>query len=224
MKVRALIRIPPRRHIREVNRDDPLRFYYVPLIGYFYRKRLALGLSLLGAMLGGKKAGRLLEVGYGSGILLPDLSGMCEELYGVDIHTSVDQVNEMLRLEAVTAELETGSVTHLPYEPEFFDVLMCFSVLEHLRPHQLDTAVREIERVLRPGGIAVVGVPVESRMMTLLFSLIGFADIHHHHFSDHETVLRVLQGRLSVQAIKTLPSWLPVRLCLYRVCLCTKEE
>lgn len=39
-----------------------------------------------------------------------------------------------------------------------FDVVVCEQVLEHLP--QLETAVRTLERVLRPGGTLFVGVPI----------------------------------------------------------------
>jgi SAM-dependent methyltransferase len=41
---------------------------------------------------------------------------------------------------------------------EAFDVVICEQVLEHLP--QLETAVRTLERVLRPGGTLFVGVPI----------------------------------------------------------------
>lgn len=40
-----------------------------------------------------------------------------------------------------------------------FDVVYCCHALEHLYPHQVNLALREFRRVLKPGGIAIVMVP-----------------------------------------------------------------
>lgn len=40
-----------------------------------------------------------------------------------------------------------------------FDVVYCCHALEHLFPHDVDTALREFLRVLAPGGIAILFVP-----------------------------------------------------------------
>ena len=50
--------------------DDPLPYYYNRWVGWLYRHRLQMGLDLLPA--GGR---RVLEVGVGSGVLVPTLTG-----------------------------------------------------------------------------------------------------------------------------------------------------
>ena len=40
-----------------------------------------------------------------------------------------------------------------------FDLVFCSHALEHLYPHEVNLALREFCRVLRPGGIAVILVP-----------------------------------------------------------------
>jgi SAM-dependent methyltransferase len=56
-------------------------------------------------------------------------------------------------------QLTLGDITHgLPYPADQFDVCLCEQVLEHL-PRPSDT-LAEIARLLRPGGLAVLGVPV----------------------------------------------------------------
>jgi SAM-dependent methyltransferase len=51
-----------------------------------------------------------------------------------------------------------GSMTDLgnigPY-----DAVACNNALEHLYPHEVNNALREFYRVLKPGGIAVIQVP-----------------------------------------------------------------
>lgn len=49
-------------------------------------------------------------------------------------------------------------VTAIPFDAEQFDVVLCNHVLPYVRDD--DLALREIHRVLRPGGFAIVQVPL----------------------------------------------------------------
>jgi len=51
-----------------------------------------------------------------------------------------------------------GDVQRLPYEDGLFDAFVCSHVLEHVPDDRL--ALRELRRVLRPGGWGIVMVPV----------------------------------------------------------------
>lgn len=50
-------------------------------------------------------------------------------------------------------------ITSLPFDDDSFDVVLCSHVLEHVPDDR--AAMREMRRVLRPGGVAIVMVPVE---------------------------------------------------------------
>ncbi len=50
-----------------------------------------------------------------------------------------------------------GSVYELPFEDESFDIVLCMVVMEHLEDPQ--SAIREMKRVLKPGGKILVSVP-----------------------------------------------------------------
>jgi SAM-dependent methyltransferase len=49
-------------------------------------------------------------------------------------------------------------ITHIPFADETFDVIICNHVLEHITDDRL--AMREIYRVLKPEGLALLQVPV----------------------------------------------------------------
>lgn len=55
-----------------------------------------------------------------------------------------------------------GSATHLSVRANACDLVLCLELLEHL--DDPDVATREIARVLRPGGHALIAVPVDSRL------------------------------------------------------------
>jgi SAM-dependent methyltransferase len=55
------------------------------------------------------------------------------------------------------AAVTNGDGTQLPFPDETFDRIVCSEVLEHIP--DLDTAVSELHRVLKPGGTMAVTVP-----------------------------------------------------------------
>lgn len=55
------------------------------------------------------------------------------------------------------AEFFIGSAYSLPFESDSFDLIVCSEVLEHL--HEYNDAVKEIHRVLKPGGKFYASVP-----------------------------------------------------------------
>jgi ubiquinone/menaquinone biosynthesis C-methylase UbiE len=63
----------------------------------------------------------------------------------------------------ITADIESPlakvkmDIHHIPFEQNTFDVVLCNHVLEHVQDDLL--AMREINRVLKPGGFAILQVP-----------------------------------------------------------------
>ncbi len=61
--------------------------------------------------------------------------------------------------------MEAIDITQIPYPDNVFDVIYCSHVLEHVYDDQ--RAMREMKRVLKPGGWAIIQVPIdESRENT----------------------------------------------------------
>jgi hypothetical protein len=80
------LRLLPYREYAGVGRDDPLRFYYWPIVGKMYRRRIELCLA---ECRGGE---RILEVGFGSGVTFLNLHENYKEIYGLDLNVSVEDV------------------------------------------------------------------------------------------------------------------------------------
>lgn len=57
-----------------------------------------------------------------------------------------------------------ASLTDLPFAPESFDLILCYHVLEHVPDDA--PAMRELARVLKPGGTAIVQVPFRPNELT----------------------------------------------------------
>jgi ubiquinone/menaquinone biosynthesis C-methylase UbiE len=98
---------------------------------------------------------RVLEVGCGAGHLLARLPA--GRAVGLDLAESL--LARTARRLRGGAALAQGDAAALPFAGAAFDRVYCSEVLEHLVDPA--AAVREIRRVLRPGGVAVLSVPNE---------------------------------------------------------------
>lgn len=101
---------------------------------------------------------RVLDAGCGEGVL-------------------VDEYAQRLRIEGIDPNysgpnVQTASLTALPYPDGSFDRALCLDVLEHLSFEDQPKALAELHRVLAPGGELLVSVPnlahLQSRVHFLL--------------------------------------------------------
>jgi ubiquinone/menaquinone biosynthesis C-methylase UbiE len=164
-----------------VNADDPIKYYYWPVFGRMYRRRVELALA---ECRGGES---VLEVGFGTGLAFLNLNEMYREIHGLDLTASIPEVQSVFEPLGIHADLRQGSVLDMPYADAGFDTVLLISILEHLRPDELDSAFREIRRVLKPGGQVVYGAPVERPLMVFMFRLLGH-DIRREHFSTEKDI------------------------------------
>jgi SAM-dependent methyltransferase len=99
-------------------------------------------------------AGRcVLEFGCGIGTYMREIRRFTPHVFGFDIE--VDRLQAGLRKGVDGLIAAVGEC--LPYADASFDVVFSNEVLEHVQDDRL--ACREIARVLRPGGRAVIFVP-----------------------------------------------------------------
>jgi ubiquinone/menaquinone biosynthesis C-methylase UbiE len=195
------LKLPPPGVLVPNNAVDPLPYYYRPLIGKLFTARLNTGLRLLDA-----RYRRLLEIGYGSGLLMPTLASACDELYGVDLeHEPAGLRDRLARLGVRPEALVQANAQRMPFSDGQFDAVVAFSIFEHLRAAELGTALGEVARVLRPGGHFLVGCPAVHRLMNAAFLTIGFDDIEHHHFSDIADVAAAAAPWFTVERRDALP-------------------
>jgi len=192
--------------------DDPLDYYYTWYTKYFYLKRLKMAKK----MLEGENYDCLLEIGYGSGIFLPELSLRCRRLEGIDIHSHHSVIMNNLRRVGINAILRSGDICSLPYSDNFFDCVVCLSVLEHLNEENLNFAISEVKRVLRFGGTLITGVPMDAYPLKVFFSLVKF-DFLHKHLSNFRTILNLLDRDLNREKIIWWPLFLPLKWGFYLV-------
>jgi SAM-dependent methyltransferase len=101
---------------------------------------------------GGCLPGRLLDNGCGVGTYLDHLSPYVGTVVGLDFeHERVIQAHRSSELVLCSAG------EHLPFPTDTFDLVLSHEVLEHVQDDRL--AVREIVRVLKPGGRLMLFCP-----------------------------------------------------------------
>ena len=97
---------------------------------------------------------KVLEVGCGSGANLWMLAKEGFETYGCDSsELALELANNQLREKwNVQASLQLGKFESLPYENEYFDIVVDVLSLEHVTLESARQALGEVNRVLKPAG------------------------------------------------------------------------
>lgn len=101
-----------------------------------------------------KSGDRVLDVGCGKGFLLYDLT---QEVAGLEVSgIDISEYAIANGKEEVRAFLRVGNATNLPYADASFDLIISITTLHNLRCFDLDSALREIERVGKDHKYVVV--------------------------------------------------------------------
>lgn len=95
---------------------------------------------------------RLLEVGCGRGHLLRVMQNAGAKATGVDLNPQAIAQGE-------AQDMAVSSATNLPFPDAHFDGLVSVHTIEHVP--DLDTALAEMVRVVRPGGRLLLIYPAE---------------------------------------------------------------
>ncbi len=192
----------PYEEYKGVNDLDPIKYYYWPLFGKMYRRRVELALEECS---GGE---RILEVGFGTGLAFLNLREMYREIHGIDLTADIEAVKSVFEPKGIPLFLEKGDVLDMSnYDDNMFDTVLMISILEHLKPLELEQAFKEVKRVLKPGGQMVYGAPVEKPFMVFMFRLLGH-DIRGEHFSTEKEIAAAAHkifSRGHVVGMKSVP-------------------
>ena len=117
---------------------DPLPYDYHPLVGWLYRHRLQMGLDFLPTLPAVRQ--RVLEIGVGSGVLVPTLTKHYAEYTGTDLTLAPGL--DALVAPGCRAEFRRADLLRDEDLPAgYYNAIVCFSVLEHIR--DADGAARD---------------------------------------------------------------------------------
>ena len=115
-----------------------------------------------------KPGDKVLDIGCGKGFLLYDMLKLQPEIevYGIDI--SQYAINNCKT--EIKDNLTLGSASKLPYENNFFDLVISINTLHNLFTYELELALQEIERVGKINKyICVESYKTEIQKMNLLY-------------------------------------------------------
>ncbi len=204
------LKLLPVDQYKGVNQYDPIKYYYWPIFGRMYRSRVELA---LGECTGGE---RVLEVGFGTGLAFPNLHDTYKEIHGIDLTADVDTIKSLFEPMGIPLFLEKGDVLKMPYKDNSFDTVLLVSILEHLKPVELEQAFVEVRRVLKPAGQMVYGTPVEKPFMVFMFRLLGH-NIRDEHFSTEKEIATAAYKAFSKGKVIEMKSTPPVAGAVYTV-------
>ncbi len=150
-------------------------------------------ISLVVESFGLARGERILDVGTGTGVLLPLIGhavGPGGMVVGIDF--SLNMLHKAMRhLEEASPALVNAGVAAIPFKGGSFDKVTCFSAFPHFPDKE--RALIEMVRVLRKGGWAFIAHLHSVEEIARLHGLVGGA-VRHDRLPDPETMLSIMQN------------------------------
>jgi SAM-dependent methyltransferase len=152
-----------------MDRDYELQTHRAEDRHWWYRgRRTVIDRVLDGLGLPGPAATRILDAGCGSGRNMVELARR-----GTVTGIELSATSVCLARERGVGEVIEGSVLEMPFADDSFELAVSLDVVEHLEDDA--AALRELRRVVAPGGALVVTVPAYQWLWS------GHDVINHHH-------------------------------------------
>lgn len=100
------------------------------------------------------RMGRILDVGCGTTPFFL-LHTQFNEKFGIDPSVGLSYAAEKI----VLVHFDVEEETIFPFEDNFFDVVTLLAVFEHIEKNKIAGVMKEIKRVLKPGGVFIMTTP-----------------------------------------------------------------
>ena len=136
-----------RNSVESADYDERAFYSRIPLQRYWHRKRHQILMNLA------RNQGRTLDVGCGSSITTMSLNFVV----GVDV-----QINKLRFMNQHGLPLVNADANHLPFKNETFDCVLASQVLPFISSPE--EVMRELLRVLKAGGLLIIGIPDDSTL------------------------------------------------------------
>jgi 2-polyprenyl-3-methyl-5-hydroxy-6-metoxy-1,4-benzoquinol methylase len=162
--------------------------YYHEWIEHQRKRRAAMWRKRLDKVEKAAHRGRLLDVGCGEGMFLCEAATRGWTTWGTELSPYAARHASL----ALGREIFCGELYDASFPREFFDVVTLWHVMEHVR--EPARYLKEVRRVIRPGGLLLVAVPnVDDLFMQFAYRIVRgrplrlFSkedrEIHLYHFS-----------------------------------------
>jgi ubiquinone/menaquinone biosynthesis C-methylase UbiE len=202
--------LPEESLLRKTSDVDYFNWNYTFPLKYLQRQRFTTILQLMGQV----RYHRILEIGTGSGIFLPELSRHCDELYAFDVHDNMAVVQRLNRKMELGAMIYRGRAEAMPFRSDFFDLIVGVSVLEFV--DDLAKAVFELKRVLKPDGIFVTMRPTQSKILYTILNMVAGRELSNSFKHSHISVSRKLESNFHVRRKRFFPPLFGLLYPVYR--------
>jgi SAM-dependent methyltransferase len=166
------------RHFDEASGGYANAYVDGSFFSYYFSKRLDIVLDSLQNY----DCARILDVGCGPGMMAEYSIKRGFEFFGIDI--SKKMIDECISKfgHANSVHFSVGKLQSLEFKNSFFDVVLCMGALEYVNEDEIENAISEMMRVLKPGGL-------------LLISLMNKGSFFAWHRRAKNYVLKKLTGR-----------------------------
>lgn len=138
----------------KVNRYDNGPYHW--FLPYFYAQKHERPLELIADLLNPTDA--VLDLGCGDGRLTALLASRVQLVVGLDNQLLPLRFARLL-IQAENVRLCRGDGKALLFRAGVFDTVTCFDMIEHIPQQQAQLLIREVQRVLRPGGLFILTTP-----------------------------------------------------------------
>jgi SAM-dependent methyltransferase len=176
-----------RNSLASADYDERAFYSLIPPQRYWQRRRHRI------AVLWARGAGRVLDAGCGSSLIVQSLNNVI----GMDFNYA-----KLRFLRRYEIPLVNASAFALPFKDDSFDCVISSQVIEHIRYDE--TLFTEMRRVLRTGGMLILGTPDYAtlgwRIIEPIYGFLmpgGYKDEHITHYTLDQ--LREILGRYGIE-------------------------
>ena len=172
--------------------------------------------------MGNKIYDRVLEIGTGSGIFLPEISKHCHELFACDIHNNMEAVKKLCDKYSIQVKLEHCPMENLIFPSNFFDLIIAISVMEFV--DNLEKSIDEVKRILKPSGIFVTICPQKSTLLDFVLGLFSCKDPEDEFTQSRRLVSSLLEKKFYVITKNIFPPIIGKALPVYNYYKLSKHK
>ena len=101
-----------------------------------------------------KKNDKILDIGAGTGRFVIPFAKKGYDAYGIDISENILQIAKNKARDLPNLHLEKANAKNIPFPDNYFDFITSYRVLVHIPDYEI--VIKEIYRVLKPGGYALL--------------------------------------------------------------------
>jgi len=146
-----------------------------------------------------KRAGKVLDIGFGQATTLLYLQKKGYDVYGVELNANLVQAAKNLNIKAFNGYLE-----EINFPKNYFNAVILSQVLEHeVEPRKL---LQEVFRILAPGGKVFIYVPNANGYLARVFKQYwhGWYPPFHYYVFKKQNLIKLAQAcKFKVHKVKT---------------------